>query len=61
MYKRQDLKIDLTPPAYLTASIVSEGQPQFILTSEDALSGLDAFSVDGGQTWVCLLYTSRCV
>ena len=32
---RYDLKIDLTPPAYMTASIVSEGQPQFILTSED--------------------------
>ena len=49
---RYDLKIDLTPPAYLTASLVSEGQPQFILSSEDALSGLDAFSVDGGQNWI---------
>ena len=51
MSTRYDLKIDLTPPAYLTASIVAEGQPQFILSSEDALSGLDAFSVDGGTTW----------
>ena len=52
MSTRYDLKIDLTPPAYLTASIISEGQPQFILSSEDALSGLDAFSVDGGANWV---------
>ena len=49
---RYDIKLDLTPPAYITASILAEGQPQFMLSSEDALSGLDAFSVDGGTTWV---------
>ena len=48
---RYDVKLDTTPPSFLTVSLAGEGSPEFTLASGDELSGLDAFSVDGGQTW----------
>ncbi len=44
------LKLDFTPPA-LTVEVSMEKDRTMTLHFSDALSGLDAFSLDGGENW----------
>ena len=47
---RYELMLDFTPPEYVQVNLT--GTTTFEVLSEDALSGLDAYSVDAGVSWV---------
>jgi len=49
---KYELKLDFTPPNYVSAALEQEGKAVFNVSSGDPLSGLNAYSVDGGVTWV---------
>lgn len=43
--------LDFTAPAYLTVEMAEDSYTDFSVYTEDALSGVAAYSVDGGATW----------
>ena len=46
------LQLDYTPPAYIMVSMLGDSYTDFTVYTEDALSGITGYSVDGGVTWV---------
>ncbi len=49
---KYNLKLDFTPPEYVYAKAHDNSYTVFDVVSEDALSGLNAYSIDAGATWV---------
>ena len=46
------MRIDRTPPVINYIETDGENDYQMTILAEDGLSGLDAFSIDGGETWI---------
>ncbi|MDO4547798.1 MAG: hypothetical protein Q4D04_06870 [Clostridia bacterium] len=49
--ERYEVMLDFTPPVNIYVNMLSDSKKTFAVIAEDALSGIDAFSVDGGYSW----------
>lgn len=49
--EKYPVMLDFTAPAYLTVEMAEDSYTDFSVYTEDALSGVAAYSIDGGETW----------
>ena len=49
--EKYPVMLDFTAPAYLTVEMAGDSYTDFSVYTEDALSGVAAYSIDGGATW----------
>lgn len=49
--EKYPVMLDFTAPAYLTVEMAGDSYTDFSVYTEDALSGVASYSIDGGATW----------